>query len=530
MPGTHSQPDRHGRPQVAYYDGRMEARTTLRDGDFLAAVVNVALRYPFRVLLTVMAAHIVVWAALPLFTANNLELDLVEDLALGKEWQLGYWKHPPLPWWLSDAVYRLTGQVESIYFIAPVVVATCFLGVFLLARDIAGPVQALIATLSLVGIHYYNYSSVKFAHDQMQLPFWAFTGLFVYRGLVRGRPLDWLLAGAMLAGAFWSKYAAFALATSLAAFLLIDPLARRKLRTTGPYLMVLAFCVVIAPNAIWLIQTDFLPFGYVSGRAIEASRWYQYVTFPVVWIASQAFFVFPALLLLALVLFPQTGKQQELPPKAAFGRRYATLLAFGPFAVVTLASALTGRKAIALWGYPLWSFLPLAAIVWFGPVTDMRRLRIFAVGVIFLFLLSPAIYLSTYAFEQFWRPRPKASNFPGKMLAEVMTREWRAKTGAELRYVAGSEFAINNVAVYSPDRPRVVAHGRPEISPWIDMKDLRKHGVLVLWEDKINAAHIDEWRKRFGAQGTVMSLQLPRQTRLPIRPVEMRYWIVPPQP
>ena len=31
--------------------------------------------------------------------SHNLQLDLVEDLALGREWQLGYWKHPPLPWW-----------------------------------------------------------------------------------------------------------------------------------------------------------------------------------------------------------------------------------------------------------------------------------------------------------------------------------------------------------------------------------------------------------------------------------------------
>ena len=49
--------------------------------------------------------------------------------------------------------------------------------------------------------------------------------------------------------------------------LLLDPLARRTLRTPGPYLMALAFCVVIAPNAIWLVQSDFLPFQYVTERA-----------------------------------------------------------------------------------------------------------------------------------------------------------------------------------------------------------------------------------------------------------------------
>ena len=107
--------------------------------------------------------------------------------------------------------------------------------------------------LVLEGIHFYNFSVVKFAHDQMQLPFWAFTGLFFYRALRRGRALDWALAGACLACAFWSKYAAFALAATLGLFLLLDPVARRAWRTAGPYVMALAFAIVIAPNAWWLV-------------------------------------------------------------------------------------------------------------------------------------------------------------------------------------------------------------------------------------------------------------------------------------
>src|SRR6202008_501932 len=108
------------------------------------------------------------------------------------------------------------------------------------------------------------------------LPFWAFTGLFFYRALVRGRLLDWALAGVFLAGAFWSKYAAFALAATLGLFLLLDPVARRAWRTGGPYLMGLAFAIVIAPNAWWVVTHDFLPFIYVDERAIGATRWYHY--------------------------------------------------------------------------------------------------------------------------------------------------------------------------------------------------------------------------------------------------------------
>ena len=48
-----------------------------------------------------------VWTALPALLYPNLPLDLIEALTYGREWQLGYDKLPPLPWWLVEIVYRL---------------------------------------------------------------------------------------------------------------------------------------------------------------------------------------------------------------------------------------------------------------------------------------------------------------------------------------------------------------------------------------------------------------------------------------
>jgi 4-amino-4-deoxy-L-arabinose transferase-like glycosyltransferase len=513
----------------------MDASTTAPRGGILAAIVDFALRKPGQTLAILLGVHLVVWTTLPLLTSPNLELDLAEDLALGKEWQLGYWKHPPLPWWMADLAYRLTGAPESVYVLGPLAVIATFVAVYWLARDIAGPVQGLIATLSLVGIHYYNYSAVKFAHDQMQLPFWALTALFFYRGLVRDRAFDWILAGAMLALAFWSKYAALALAISLGLFLLLDPVARQALRTRGPWLMAAAFAVVISPNAWWLFDSGFLPLQYVGDRAKIPERPFQYVTYPLTWMASQVFFMHPTLILLGVTLFPRTQAPAPLTLQAGFARRYVTMLAFAPFVVVTALAVVTGRSPIAMWGYPLWLFLPLAALLWFGPLTDLRRITVFTIGVIFLFLLAPAIWVGTMIADPYLRTRPKASDFPGRAVAEQVTRIWHEKTGTKLAYVAGTEFAANNVAVYSPDRPRVVVHGRPKISPWIDVQDLKKRGVLVIWEDGLPMAHLDEWRKTFGTEGSPAVIELPRQTgragRLAPgqRTARIVYWIVPPR-
>ena len=47
-----------------------------------------------------LALHAGVWTALPTLLYPNLPLDLIEALVYGREWQLGYDKLPPLPWWL----------------------------------------------------------------------------------------------------------------------------------------------------------------------------------------------------------------------------------------------------------------------------------------------------------------------------------------------------------------------------------------------------------------------------------------------
>ena len=509
----------------------MNARTAVTgdgsDHGVLATIVDFAGRKPLRTLAIILGVHLLVWTLLPLLTSPNLELDLAEDLALGKEWQLGYWKHPPLPWWLADLGYRITGHIGVVYALGPLTVAACFVGIYLLSREIVGPVQALVATLALVGIHLYNYSAVKFAHDQMQLPFWAFTGLFFYRALAHGRLLDWMLAGVMMALCFWSKYAAFALGLSLALFLLIDPVARRSWRTAGPYLMAAAFLVVIAPNAWWLIDSGFLPMHYVSDRAKPAQHWYQVVTQPGFWLLSQAFFVFPTLILLGVTLFPRRSKAAPQSPTDAFARRYVTMLAFGPAAIVLTIATASGHAPVALWGYPLWMFFPLAAVVWFGPVTDPQRQQFFAAGIIFLFLLAPAIWIGVWLTEPYLSSRPKAKQFPGQMLASQLTDLWREKFGTPLPYVAGTEFAANNVAVYSPDRPRVIVHGRAQVSPWIDMDDVKKRGAIVVWEAGLPFAHVNEWRRTFGAEGEPVVIELPRQRNA--TPTRIAYWLIPPR-
>jgi hypothetical protein len=524
-------------------------RAADRTRRFFNRIVDVARQRPGTVLAALLGFQLLVWTLMPALISANLQLDLVEGLALGKEWQLGYWKHPPLPWWVTDLVYRLTGQIDAVYILGPLAAAVCCYAVWLLARDVAGPMKALIAVAALAAIHYYNISVVKFAHDQMQLPFWALTGLFFWRAIVRGRIIDWALAGLFLAGAFWSKYAAFALAATLGLILLIDPFARRAWRTPGPYVMAAVFALVLAPNIWWLVNHDFMPFHYVDERAAGASRWYHYLLFPLRWTGGQVGYLLPALALLALLYLPRAPiKREPADGDAAFNRRYVAGLALGPFAVTTIVAVLLGRQPIAMWGYPLWSFAPLAVLMVWPPALEPAQLRRFAAAALAVLIAFPIAYAVAELGEPLIRDRAKATQFAGHTLADTITRQWREKTGTPLAYVGGArvifgsaggqheslgagQFAANNVAVYSPDRPHVIVNGELAISPWIDAADLDRRGAILIWQPARHQKEIPEnIRRAFPRAELQPPLFLPRQTLFRYHQDLVHYVFVAPRP
>ena len=91
----------------------------------------------------------------------NLPLDLIEALTYGREWQLGYDKLPPLPWWVIEVAYRAFGVDAVYYLIAQITVLAAFALVWMLARRLVGPAGALVAVLIVDGLHYFNFTAAE---------------------------------------------------------------------------------------------------------------------------------------------------------------------------------------------------------------------------------------------------------------------------------------------------------------------------------------------------------------------------------
>src|SRR5580692_4283311 len=90
-----------------------------------------------------LALHFAVWTALPALVYANLPLDLIEALTYGREWQLGYDKLPPLPWWLVEILHRAFNTDVAYYALAQAAVIVAFITVWATARPLVGATGAL---------------------------------------------------------------------------------------------------------------------------------------------------------------------------------------------------------------------------------------------------------------------------------------------------------------------------------------------------------------------------------------------------
>ena len=438
---------------------------------------------PGRAFAAFLGLHAAVWTALPTLLYPNLPLDLIEALIYGREWQLGYDKLPPLPWWLVEIAYRLAGHDFAYYLLAEIAVAAAFVLVFLTARALIGGVGALVSVLIVDGLHYLNYTAAKFNHDVIQLPFWALAGFAFHRALRGRQNTDWLLLGLAVGLSLWAKYFVLVLAIPLALFVLTDRDARKSLATRGPYIAVAAALITMAPHLVWLVRNDFLPFAYAEHRALPSRGLIDHVWHPLQFAVSQLFFLIPSLLIALPLFYPRAHANEQPVASGAddFDRRIVTWLAFGPMATVLAMSAVSGRGTVAMWGYPLWLFLGLwIALFARRALNDMRFGRLLLTWAI-VFTCLGAAFFANYAVLPRYDHRYRAVFFPGGDLGREISQRYRAVTGKPLVYVIGTMWDGGNVAHYAPEHPRVMVDGRPERTPWIDLGDLRARGAVVVW-------------------------------------------------
>jgi 4-amino-4-deoxy-L-arabinose transferase-like glycosyltransferase len=442
---------------------------------------------PLHFFATLCAAQVLLWTLIPTFAFSNLSLDILENIGWGREWQWGYYKHPPLQAWVTGGLYTLVGDTAwPLYVLGPAAIVLTYIPLFLLGRDAAGPRAGLLAVLLFSLVYYANVPTPEFNANVIQMPIWAWAAFALWRSMTRRTIGWWVLLGVVAALAVYAKYSALILFASLILTSLLMAEGRAAYRTAGPYLAILVAAVLVAPQINWLVASHFQPLTFAEGRGGEI-RGIMRVLQPLGFLATQAFDHIGAILMLVaggawLAWFGRAAEGVSFPSSAPV-RRFVASMAIAPYALTVVLSGITGVGLLDMWGAPMPVWISLAAVLFLKPVYEAAKLdRMLAFWAI-LFVGAPVFVGIVAAFGPALGARPIRVAFPGPPMAQELTDIWRKTTGQPLAIVAGDIWSSGVVVTYSPDRPSVFTGANPRFSPWITPERIARQGVLVTWSE-----------------------------------------------
>ncbi|MBI2804376.1 MAG: glycosyltransferase family 39 protein [Planctomycetes bacterium] len=457
-----------------------------------------------RIFWTWLIARTLVWPLVVFFAVPNPPMDVIEVLMWGREWQFGYHKHPPLSAWLAEIFFQASGEsLFGVYLGSYVCVALTMWAVWRLARELLSPSLALLAVFAMEAIPLYGWLSFEFNCNVVLTACWAHCILWLFLALKTQSFRYWALFGVSVGLGFLTKYSLAFLAMPILAFLLIDPRARRVWATPGPYLAGCVGVVIISPHLIWLASSDYSPASWALRRTESEKRTptggfedpdvpptmmprraWDRLENPANFLGNQLLYLAPLGLLFA---FGLKGMRPADSDDDAFNRRFLASLVLGPFGLLLALSLAMGFELRGMWGMPIWAFAGLAGICFWNvrPARETRLIAAFAgcMAVFTLVMIGQGQILPTV------RGKTTRLQFPGRQLAEEVTRRWHVHEAGPLPATLGGFWLAGNVSVHSAERPTTYASPYPDrptgptyASPWRNDDMIQSKGGVILWD------------------------------------------------
>jgi 4-amino-4-deoxy-L-arabinose transferase-like glycosyltransferase len=413
------------------------------------------------------------------FGGGSLHHDMTEAWMWGKEFWLGYAKHPPAFAWVAGIWFSLLPRSDgSFYLLAAVNAAVGLAGVWMIAGLLLDRPRRWAAMLMLLLMPFFSITAAKYNANTALLASWPWAVYFFLRSIDTRRLVHAAAFAALAAVALLSKYYSVVLLASCLLAAGLHPGRGRYFRSPAPYLSVLVLALLIAPHTAWVVGADFPTLKYAIAKTAYAPGTVRIR-------AADAVLTSLAYVSLAAGTFAYLARRQLRSVGQAVGRAllardtaWLSALTFCPL-LLTVALALGANVRIsAAFLIPAFFMLPIfvmrTAPLEVSPAMLAFLLRAVVATWCALLLVAPA--LAYAAARLHWGPAPE----PQRELARAASELWHQTFRSRLDVVAGDEKYGRALAFYAPDAPSFYSFEHPASTPWVSDKRLSASGFLMV--------------------------------------------------
>ena len=390
--------------------------------------------------------HLFVWTLIPSLTNVNLPLDTIEALAWGSNLDWGFNKHPPMSAFAVELFYQIFGSQDwAYYFLSQIFVILAFFVVWIFSKEFfKNENYCLISVLLLEGIYFYNFTSPEFNVNISQLPFWALSVLFAWKGFKDNKTSDWLLFGLFAGLGILSKYLFIYLLIAMDVFFIY--MIIKKQINFKSLISLLPFFLILFPHLVWLIENDYITITYGLHRTGTGDQnILDHFLHPIIFLGKQIGILIPffAMFLFALSKFKTKFNFKD--------KKLLFLLAINivPIILMFLTSLIAGVKIRTMWMTPFYLFFGVLFVYLFQKRIDLKKINKFVTIFLLLFILSPMTYLYVSITKT-----DKRTDYPGKEIARLVENRWYKNFSNEIGIVVGDEWFGGNLSYHLSSRPK----------------------------------------------------------------------------
>ena len=293
--------------------------------------------------------HMLFWILAPSISNINLPLDTIEALAWGSNLEWGFNKHPPFSALVVKIFYTIFGSNDwAYYLLSQIFVVVGFIYVWKFSNEIfEDKIYALLSVLILSGIYFYNFTTPEFNVNVSQIPFWALTVYFFWKGLNSKNKTYWILFGVSSAFGFLSKYLFIYLLVSLFIYFFWN-LKKHKKFLPNYFLSIVIFLLILTPHFIWLFENNFTTIFYGLKRsALDEVVLINHLKNPIIFISKQILILLPFFIMFSTLLKKIKIKLNIKDKKILF----LIIVNLTPLFLVLFTSIVTGAEITVDGGY-----------------------------------------------------------------------------------------------------------------------------------------------------------------------------------